>query len=135
METRFEASSCDHDALREIVDAVHDQWFNLSDIRHDKDIATLTIQTHVPLRSRSHKRRRLGVLTFYDTPLAPAKLILTGVQRLMVNDNSGTGRADINDIVLTDQSCRITCGIPLEVIAEGTRLKLALVIQDIGPTS
>lgn len=117
------------------MEAVHDQWFNLSDLTYDKDLATLTIQTHAALHSRSHKRRRLGVLTFYDTPLAPAKLVLTGVERLMVNDNSGTGRADINNIGLTDECCRITCGISLEVIAEGNRLKLTLVIQDIGPTS
>ena len=90
--------------LSELLDLIHDYWFNLDEIelnRNTRSIIIFAAPTHAELKHRSAGRT----------------IVIKNAEELNIIDTEKVRDYDINEITFNVETCTlsITCGIPLKI--------------------
>lgn len=123
----------DEARLGEIVDVIHDCWFDLRDVVFDASRAELRIR----FRRAMPERRRVvgGFLCFkkVSTPVVECLLRACHVTRYVINDMARVGRYDFDTVRYDEGRKRllITTSVPLRIEIEVTALKVVVDISDV----
>ncbi len=112
-----------------ILDYVHDQYFDMDEIKHDKFSGTISIP--IPTCSRESKVvKRILFINIWEYPNYQSVLVFHNVSDLEISDRAEIGTADINIIVQENDWLIIKCGIPVDIRMRVESISIELIISD-----
>jgi hypothetical protein len=112
-----------------ILDYVHDQYFEMDEIKHDKFSGTISIP--IPTYSRESKAvKRILFINIWEYPNFQSVLVFHHVSDLEISDRAEIGTADINIIVQENDWLIIKCGIPVDIKMRVESICIELIISD-----
>lgn len=117
-------TSTDH--LDELIDLMHDEFFELNDVKHDKDKQSIEI----PYRRRFHKgpfriiRKFIGIKRI-EVELIRSLLIIKNVKDYHYDDRSRIGTYSFNTIKYHDNNLQIICceDLELNIVVSGIEIE------------
>jgi hypothetical protein len=97
------------------LDLIHDCWFETEDVELDHGTGEMVIPFQYPLREQARSTGGMWPFKKQVTPIVRASLRIHGVDDYHLEDSSGVGRYDFNDLEYDAASrrLRITTGIPM----------------------
>lgn len=120
----------DIEDIVEIVDYVHDRWFDLPDILFDKNNGILSIPLTVrDMKVLDLRRRFLFIYTWYSQ-IVEAKLIIRNVVNYELKDEAQIGQAEINVITKEGQNIVIDCSPFAMIEAKVSDVDVELILSD-----
>ena len=114
----------------EILDYVHDRYFDLDKIEFDEKKRTLMIPLSVILADKTKKKRKFLILSTWRNSVVKAKLIFKNVIDYTIEDKAQIGEADINTIYWEGKQLIIKCGIPVVVRLNVTACSIEFIASD-----
>ncbi len=119
----------DMDEIGIILEYVHDQYFDIDEIRHDKLSGTISIP--IPTYSRKSKVvKRILFINIWDYPNFQSVLVFHNVSDLEISDRAEIGEADINIIYQEKDWLTIKCGISVDIKMRVESINIELIISD-----
>jgi len=102
--------------LGDLLDLVHDRWFNVEQVVSDKEQKTVAL----------HLERKKAKLA--GGPKDEITLLIKNVEALTINDTEKVRDYDVNEVKFDDASGRviITGGIPITIEVKVTSLNIEL---------
>ena len=123
----FEARNAS--ALSEILNRVHDRFFDLEEIVFDETQKILWIPITV-IGEESSVSRNMFLVKVHTHPICAANLIIHTVSRFEIVDQAETGQGNINTIGMDGDSVIIECGLPVTITAKVNEFHLTLNVSD-----
>ena len=115
--------------IERILEYVHDQSFEISEVKHDKSSRTLSIP--IPTYSRNWRViKRILFLNILESPIFQAVLVFHNVSDFAISDRADIGQADINIFLHENDSLIIKCGLPVEINMKVKSIDIELIISD-----
>ena len=119
----------DMEEIERILEYVHDQYFDMDEIKHDKLSGTISIP--IPTISREWKVvKRILFINTWESPNFQSVLVFHNVADLEISDRAEIGGADINIIFQENDWLIIMCCIPVEITMKVESIDIELIISD-----
>ena len=119
----------DMEEIERILECVHDQFFDMDEIKYDKLSGTVSIQ--IPAYTRESKVvKRILFINIWESTNFQSVLVFHNVTDLEISDRAEIGEADINIIVQENDWLIVKCGIPVEIKMRVESVDIELIISD-----
>ncbi len=114
-------------ALDAINEAIHDQWFDLDRLAHDRERSEVRL-TLYPGRTRGRVGFVTGAPLDDDLPPPIGELIIGAVEDVEVVDDAGTGWYEVDRVTFDPDACQVVvrATIPLEITVRVRELDVRL---------
>lgn len=128
------ASAKTMDEMLELVDYLHDNWFDLAEIDFDQDLDIVT----VPFEREFYEDRRVissGILKTVEAPVYQCALRVRDVSVVEIEDSGEVGRYNFVDLEFdpTLGKLKIQTGIPLDFVLVIRSIDIAI-FREIYPS-
>ena len=118
--------------IEEILDCIHDRWFNKEDIFFNPQLSYLEIRFQKENLSSKKLVKRILFLKKYKVQIVESKLRINSVVNYKIEDKANIGGSDFNEIKYDKEKNRviITCGVPFEIQIDVENFRIEL--EDTG---
>lgn len=118
--------------IPEILDLIHDCWFDVDEIEFDRGMAEIVIPFRRRLREHARVVRGIWPFRRREIPIVRAYLRIHHVEDYHLSDTNRVGMYDFNDLEYHERSgrLRITTGIPMDLEVKVRSLQLSVEITD-----
>ncbi len=124
-------SITDIERIGEILDYVHDRYFDLDTIQFNQDKQTFLIPLSVELgEKRIRQEIKFFIFQMWGSPVVKTELVFKNVTAFTMKDEAEIGEADINIIYQKDNQLIIECGIPVTIKLDVTACEIDCIISD-----
>ncbi len=125
-------SARNEEDLQDVINAIHDCWFDLSEVAIDSLKSTLMIRFVKPAPELGRPISQGRVLSTIEFPCLESFLRINEVLRCSINDTERVGLYDFNELKFdrTTNRLAITTGVPISFFIEVRRLDVSVEISD-----
>lgn len=116
--------------IGEILDYVHDRYFDLDKVNFDKEKKILSIPLTIVLEDKIKEEKKYFIVSTWRNPIVEAELIFKNVTGFTIEDKAEIGEADINTIYQEGEQLIIKCGIPVIIKLSVTSCEIECVASD-----
>ena len=106
--------------ISKILDVIHDQWFDLNELKFKKEEGVVEIPFQRELEKKSKLQKHFLFFKKRLTPITLHVLRIYNAQNYSVVDSEKVGKYDFNEIFynLSQKKVIVKCGVPLVITIE-----------------